>query len=271
MAERLEVAKTAEALLAERRSGTDRASRGAKAGRPTGSRRSRPPTPRKRGSPLVFAARTTRWQRRRASAKRRRERKSSSPESKALEARQASLVYRIKTAWLMRRRRAALRRRTVSQLAGWVLKPSSPHGIRRLREFLAIRRSALFDREFYLRRNPDVKNAGMNPVLHYIEYGARAGIDPGPEFNTRRYLAEHPDVAESGVNPLYHFSARAERHRVLPAPPTPPPGPTRAPQAARPRLSQGRGGSWRLGRSAGRSTRDPRRPPGRRLSGDPDP
>ncbi len=124
---------------------------------------------------------------------------------KAIEARQASIEYRLKTAWAMRRRRAAQRRRTRHQLAAWVFKSSPTRGLRSVYEFIVLRRSPLFDRAYYLRRNPDVANAGMNPVLHYVEHGARAGLDPSPDFGTRRYLADRPDVAASGLNPLYHF------------------------------------------------------------------
>ncbi len=102
-------------------------------------------------------------------------------------------------------RRLANARKTSSQLASWVVKPSKTRGIRSVNEFRVLRRSPLFDRAFYLHRNHDVANAGMNPVLHYIEHGARAGLDPSAEFSTQMYLAARPDIAETGINPLYHY------------------------------------------------------------------
>ena len=66
-------------------------------------------------------------------------------------------------------------------------------------------KSGLFDPEYYLRRNPDVVAAGIDPVEHYLCHGAGEMRDPGPHFSTKRYLQRYPGVAESGLNPLYHF------------------------------------------------------------------
>jgi len=77
-----------------------------------------------------------------------------------------------------------------------VFKPSAPR---------EIEASRLFDREWYLEQNPDVNAAGMDPILHYIEFGATEGRDPSPSFSTYTYLLANPDVLAAGVNPLLHF------------------------------------------------------------------
>ncbi|HET6492181.1 MAG TPA: hypothetical protein VFG44_04330, partial [Burkholderiales bacterium] len=69
----------------------------------------------------------------------------------------------------------------------------------------AIRESGLFDQAWYLRRYPDVRKRGFDPLDHYLRYGAKEGRDPGPAFRTRDYLRRYPDVAASGVNPLLHY------------------------------------------------------------------
>jgi O-antigen biosynthesis protein len=77
-----------------------------------------------------------------------------------------------------------------------------------LREWRAIRtiaRSGLFDREWYLKSYPDVVARGIDPVRHYVAYGAREGRDPSPSFSTRGYLSRNRDVAVAEVNPLEHF------------------------------------------------------------------
>jgi glycosyltransferase involved in cell wall biosynthesis len=51
----------------------------------------------------------------------------------------------------------------------------------------------------------------MNPLMHYIEHGAPAGLDPSPKFRTRAYMREHPGLAETGINPLYHFHRSVRR------------------------------------------------------------
>lgn len=68
-----------------------------------------------------------------------------------------------------------------------------------------IRRSGLFDREYYLRNNLDVARNCMDPVRHYALYGWREGRNPSARFDTRWYLNRYPDVALQQMNPLYHY------------------------------------------------------------------
>jgi len=74
-----------------------------------------------------------------------------------------------------------------------------------LRAFELIEDSALFDPQWYLRAYPDVAEARVNPLDHYMNVGWHEGRDPGPEFSTSAYLKANRDVAQSGVNPLLHF------------------------------------------------------------------
>jgi hypothetical protein len=69
-----------------------------------------------------------------------------------------------------------------------------------------------FDREYYLRQNPDVAEAGVDPLEHFMQYGWHEGRDPHPSFSTREYLELNPDVAEAKVNPYWHYiiAGRAE-------------------------------------------------------------
>jgi glycosyltransferase involved in cell wall biosynthesis len=62
-----------------------------------------------------------------------------------------------------------------------------------------------FDTAFYLQQNPDVAASGVNPLLHYLLDGFREGREPSPEFSGRLYLEQNPDVADTGMNPLSHF------------------------------------------------------------------
>ena len=58
------------------------------------------------------------------------------------------------------------------------------------------------DRAWYLRTNPDVAAAGVDPVEHYLRYGWREGRDPRPDFSTSLYLDAHKDIEG---NPLVHY------------------------------------------------------------------
>jgi hypothetical protein len=67
------------------------------------------------------------------------------------------------------------------------------------------RKSSFFDAMWYLYSYPDVKISGMDPVLHYIQFGAAERRDPGPNFSTTLYMLEHPELEQNGINPLVHF------------------------------------------------------------------
>ena len=62
-----------------------------------------------------------------------------------------------------------------------------------------------FDAAFYLERYPDVERSGLDPLAHFLLYGAREGRQPHPWFDIRYYIASNPDVAAAGANPLVHF------------------------------------------------------------------
>lgn len=68
-----------------------------------------------------------------------------------------------------------------------------------------IRASGAFQSGWYRRSHPDVAASGLDPVEHYLRYGAALGRDPSRHFDTRRYLSQTPEAAAPGVNPLLHF------------------------------------------------------------------
>jgi hypothetical protein len=112
--------------------------------------------------------------------------------------------------------------KVVSALGG-AAKPAILSGSRKRREraercAAVLLKSGLFDADYYLRRNPDVAAAGVDPVHHYIERGASELRDPGPYFSTRWYVERYPDVAASGKNPLHHFIVYGYSERRLPRP-----------------------------------------------------
>jgi SAM-dependent methyltransferase/glycosyltransferase involved in cell wall biosynthesis/uncharacterized protein YbaR (Trm112 family) len=68
-----------------------------------------------------------------------------------------------------------------------------------------IRQSMYFDRLWYLERHPELARAKKDPALHYLRYGAKGGLEPGPLFSARQYLERNPNVANAGMNPLLHY------------------------------------------------------------------
>jgi hypothetical protein len=66
----------------------------------------------------------------------------------------------------------------------------------------AVRR--LFDPSFYLERYPDVRQSGVNPLFHYLQYGVAEGRKPNHLFEPDYYLSCCPQ-ARNSANPLLHF------------------------------------------------------------------
>lgn len=76
--------------------------------------------------------------------------------------------------------------------------------------------NADFDSAFYRRQSGPTRG---DPLRHYLEIGAREGLDPSPSFSTSLYLARYPDVAAAGINPLLHYrtDGRAEGREAIPS------------------------------------------------------
>lgn len=62
----------------------------------------------------------------------------------------------------------------------------------------------LFDSQWYFSDNPDVASAGLNPLFHFVVWGAAQGRSPHPLFNTSWYLQTYPDVPPD-INGLIHY------------------------------------------------------------------
>jgi Glycosyl transferase family 2 len=76
----------------------------------------------------------------------------------------------------------------------------------------AIALSNLFDPDFYRDRYPDVAASGVDPIVHYVRWGAGEGRDPSADFHTASYKARYPELATGMINPLVH----ALQHRQTP-------------------------------------------------------
>jgi hypothetical protein len=81
-----------------------------------------------------------------------------------------------------------------------------------------LRRYPVFDRRWYLERNPDVLAARANPLQHFLDFGGLEGRDPHPLFSSSWYLARNPDVAARRMNPLVHYLTEGAAERREPHP-----------------------------------------------------
>jgi GT2 family glycosyltransferase/glycosyltransferase involved in cell wall biosynthesis len=65
--------------------------------------------------------------------------------------------------------------------------------------------STFFDPVWYLERYPELRSADIDPLTHYILYGAAEGRDPNRFFDSAWYANRYPDVALSNYPPLLHY------------------------------------------------------------------
>jgi O-antigen biosynthesis protein len=73
------------------------------------------------------------------------------------------------------------------------------------KEYKIIKSSGLFDAIYYLQEYADIRQADIDPLKHFCEYGWKEGQNPSVNFDTNFYLETHPDVRNAGINPLVHF------------------------------------------------------------------
>ena len=76
---------------------------------------------------------------------------------------------------------------------------------RLIRDYNLLKKSDLFDTEYYLAKNEDVQKAKMNPILHYLRFGWKEGRNPSEQFDSKAYLNQRPDVKVAGICPLIHY------------------------------------------------------------------
>ncbi|MGM1054033.1 MAG: glycosyltransferase [Pseudomonadota bacterium] len=83
-------------------------------------------------------------------------------------------------------------------------------------DYVLVAESGLFDAERYLSENPDVADASMDPLRHYLQHGGAEGREPGKAFDTAYYLSQLPEGKTEGVAPLLHFLKIGELQGLKP-------------------------------------------------------
>jgi hypothetical protein len=104
-------------------------------------------------------------------------------------------------------------RRLIAQAAARLVRRATAP-VRQLNPDYAIAARA-FDAAFYLAANPDVAEAGIDPLEHFMRFGWQEGRDPTPEFSVVDYRAAFPDVVAAGMNPFVHYVTNG-RPKVAP-------------------------------------------------------
>ena len=74
-----------------------------------------------------------------------------------------------------------------------------------LEEVRLVQASGFLDPDFYSAQLKGVALTGPAAAAHYVRWGWRDGLDPGPHFSTLGYFERYPDVRDGGANPLLHY------------------------------------------------------------------
>jgi len=108
---------------------------------------------------------------------------------------------------------------TLSSLRKTGLLPGMRRRFREWRHVKLIRSSALFDAGWYVRQYPEVVTYGLDPAYDFLWNAAPLGRNPGPGFDSNCYLLQHSDVAQRRMNPLLHYIlfGAAEGRQIRPA------------------------------------------------------
>ncbi len=61
-----------------------------------------------------------------------------------------------------------------------------------------------FDKDYYLKKYPDVASSGQTPLKHFVFSGVAEGRNPNAKFNTLKYVKNNPEVFKKLANPLIH-------------------------------------------------------------------
>jgi len=82
----------------------------------------------------------------------------------------------------------------------------------------AIRKSGLFDEDYYSSLYPDVAADNIEPLQHFIKYGASEARQPHPLFDTAYYLETYPEVRQAKINPILHYLRVGAAEELNPSP-----------------------------------------------------
>ena len=61
-------------------------------------------------------------------------------------------------------------------------------------QIFIISKSNRFDRSWYLKQYPDVNNSGLDPITHFVKYGAIEGRRPNENFPTLSYILKYKNL-----------------------------------------------------------------------------
>ena len=77
---------------------------------------------------------------------------------------------------------------------------------KRKNQIRLLKASELFDTNWYITKYEEQFDPKKClPEYHYLTLGYKLGNDPSADFSTKLYIDKYPDVRDSGLNPLIHY------------------------------------------------------------------
>nr|WP_294998577.1 glycosyltransferase [uncultured Methanobrevibacter sp.] len=78
-----------------------------------------------------------------------------------------------------------------------------------------IKKSGIFNEEYYIAKYDEVKKMNVDPIYHYLIIGCLKGYNPSKKFNTRKYIKKN-NIDVNKINPLiYHFENSSQTNNDL--------------------------------------------------------
>lgn len=77
--------------------------------------------------------------------------------------------------------------------------------LKHLKEYLIIKKSGLFDAQYYSSNYKENFKSFTDPLMHFINYGWKEQKNPSEYFDTSFYLSQNPDILNNEINPLVHY------------------------------------------------------------------
>lgn len=77
-----------------------------------------------------------------------------------------------------------------------------------------INENGLFDKEYYLSKNHEIKDSGIDPLLHYMLYGFKESRDPNPSFHNDHYIIANPQLKDLNISPLVHYAVYGQKKKT---------------------------------------------------------
>ena len=81
-------------------------------------------------------------------------------------------------------------------------------------DYEIIIKSNMFDENYYRKTYNIDKN--IDPIYHFLVFGLDKNYNPSNEFNTKEYLEENSDVKNADINPFVHYIKYGKKEGRLP-------------------------------------------------------